>query len=474
MNQAKILLLDSDPAGGRGRTLSAILTDSLPGTHFQLRHQHLDGPAAEGCDAGVLRLLSDFGPDLIFVIACQDFLRRAGALLSSLVKKAPRVPVLLVLEAGEPDAMFDLLKLGAADFITSPLRALDILPRVWRLLEGGGRGRAVTETLNETLGLKQLIGESSAFQAEVRKIPLIAKCDASVLISGETGTGKEVCARAIHHLSRRARHPFVPVNCGAIPVELVENELFGHARGAFTGAATAEVGLIGESNGGTLFLDEIDCLPLLAQVKLLRFLQEKEYRLLGSTKTCKADVRIVAASNISLEDAVREGKLRRDLYYRLNVIPIALPPLRERRDDILPLAQHFLSKYAREFERETTDFSPEASRALLLYSWPGNVRELEHVVERAVALAEQSQVGVNLISLPRAGDAPPAETFQEVKTRLIAQFEKGYIEELLLAHRGNITKAADAAHKNRRAFWQLIRKHKINVQTFKAGAGSPL
>ncbi len=195
------------------------------------------------------------------------------------------------------------------------------------------------QALTEKLWLQKLIGKSPVFTAEINKIPILAKVDVSVLISGETGTGKEMAARAIHYLSERADKPFVPVNCGAIPVELLENELFGHDRGAFTGASDCRSGVIQEAEKGTLFLDEVDSLPLLAQVKLLRFLQDKEYRPLGSTKAMKGDVRIIAASNAHLESAIAAGTLRRDLYYRLNVVPMLLPALRHRADDIMVLAR---------------------------------------------------------------------------------------------------------------------------------------
>jgi two-component system, NtrC family, response regulator GlrR len=310
-------------------------------------------------------------------------------------------------------------------------------------------------------GVGQLIGESPAFLAAVAHIPTLAHCDATVLISGETGTGKEVCARAIHALSTRAPKPFVTVNCGAIPADLVENELFGHERGAYTDATFAKPGLIQEAEGGTLFLDEIDCLPLMAQVKLLRFLQEKEYRPLGSVKTKSASVRVIAATNANLEDALRQGRLRQDLYYRINVLSVALPPLRHRQGDVVLLAQHFLAKFAMEFAKPVLNFSPEALQTLLAYSWPGNVRELAHTVERAVALTNE----VTLREIAIANLAPPQvaqqETLQQRKKQVIAQFEQAYLKEIMLTHDGNITKAAQAAGKNRRAFWQLLRKYDI-------------
>ncbi|HJP91733.1 MAG TPA: sigma-54 dependent transcriptional regulator [Pyrinomonadaceae bacterium] len=323
------------------------------------------------------------------------------------------------------------------------------------------------QALTEKLGLQQLIGASSAFVAETSKIPVVARSEISVLISGETGTGKEMVGRAIHYLSPRAGKPFIPVNCGAIPVELLENELFGHERGAFTGAQASRDGLIQEAEKGTLFLDEVDCLPLLAQVKLLRFLQEKEYRPLGSTKVIKGDVRIIAASNANLEQAVAAGTLRRDLYYRLNVVPIVLPPLRDRSIDILLLARHFLAVYAARLNSLATDFSPEAERKLMLYSWPGNVRELEHVIERLVVLCNEKTIQASHIVFPGENNQLGELSFQEMKANVIAKFETNYIENLLVAYRGNISKAAQAAQKERRTFWQLVRKHKIDVEKFK-------
>jgi len=242
------------------------------------------------------------------------------------------------------------------------------------------------------------------------------------LLTGETGTGKEVYARAIHYRSPRACQPFLPVNCGAIPLELVENELFGHERGAYTNASAFQTGLIEEANSGTLFLDEIDCLPVLAQVKLLRFLQEKEYKPLGSTRTRRADVRIIAASNLDLQQAVGNGKLRQDLFYRLNTISLILPPLRERREDIPLLARYFLAKYTNEFGRQPMELSPEALHLLTVYNWPGNVRELEHVIERAIVLCEGSvlEAGDLVLSVP----ADNRESPQEAKAKEIARFEK--------------------------------------------------
>jgi two-component system response regulator GlrR len=260
------------------------------------------------------------------------------------------------------------------------------------------------------------------------------------------------------------------VNCGAIPAELVENELFGHERGAFTDASTAQPGLIHEAEGGTLFLDEVDSLPPLAQGKLPRFLQEREYRPLGSAKTRRADVRVIAATNVDLEEAIRERKFRRDLYYHLNIIPFVLPPLRARREDIPLLARHFLEKYKAEFSKPMLDLSAGALFLILDYGWPGNVRELEHVIERTVVLCEGTVIQQTDIVFSQREASGRHESFQEAKAKVIAQFEKTYIQGLLLTHAGNITKAAQAAGKNRRAFWQLMQKHGMDAHSFRSSA----
>ncbi len=468
MRQTTLLLLDCNPGENTGEALEALLASSRSGE--TLRREVIVDPGQMPRDREWFRDRANSSLSLIFLILHPENSVPAGALIQSIKKAQPDVPIIVVTEERGPTEMLELLQRGASDFITPPLRAGDALPRVWRLLDRPSSAERVVRALTERAGLKLLIGQTETFLAEVKKIPLIARCDSRALITGETGTGKEMCARAIHYLSPRKSKPFVAVNCGAIPVDLVENELFGHERGAFTGANSAKAGLIEEAEGGTLFLDEIDCLPLMAQVKILRFLQEKEYRRLGSTRVRQADVRVVAASNSPLEQAVKHGRLRQDLYYRLNVISIAMPPLRARRADVTALAQHFLENYAAEFRRNVTMLSVEALQKLMFYDWPGNVRELEHTIERAVMFCETSTLAENDIILPGAQTHRSAETFQQAKAKIVEQFERDYIQRLLLSCHGNISKAAQAAHKNRRAFWELIRKHHIDVHRFKLRA----
>ena len=468
MKKAKIFLIDLNPSTNVGSTLRGIL-ESCPNLGIHAQQKCSKDSLTDFCDGELSGYIARCRPDLIFLVLSPCHLKKAGALFQSMKNGFLELPIIVVVEACEPDAMFLLLKLGAADFISLPLKKINILPRMWRLLERETQEKTLTHRLKEKLGLKQMVGESPPFLEEIKKIPIIARCDAGVLISGETGTGKELCARAIHYLSPRTSKPFIPFNCGAIPTDLMENELFGHVQGAFTGASTHQSGLIQEANSGTLFLDDIDCLGLTSQAKLLRFLQEKEYRQLGNAKMCQADVRVIAATNIDLEAAVEGGKLRSDLYYRLNVIPIRLPALRDRREDIPLIARHFLHKYATEFDKQLTGFASEALQTFMLYDWPGNVRELEHVVERAVLFSKNSVIRESDICLPRQKTSACKGSFKEAKIRVINEFERNYIEKLLIAYQGNITRAAQAAQKNRRAFWQLIRKHQIDVQTFKPG-----
>jgi len=332
-----------------------------------------------------------------------------------------------------------------------------------------------------------LIGGSKQFVDVVERIPLLSACDATVLISGETGTGKDLYARAIHYHGPRKGKPFVPVNCAALPDHLVENELFGHTKGAFTGAGHEHKGLLAEAEGGTLLLDEINSLNLSAQAKLLRFLHDREYRPLGSCKSRTVDVRIIAATNSDLKYLVQAKQFREDLYHRLNVLSVFIPPLRERIEDIAILAQHFVTVYSRQHGRTDLRLSSKASHKLLEYEWPGNVRELEAVIQRAVILSSSSILQRDDIDLPSEISEPWSETigrgqgqgevvisppvseessFHKKKIQIIEQFERAYLTNLLVAHQGNITKAAKSAKKERRSFQRLLRKHGLDRRAF--------
>jgi len=406
--------------------------------------------------------------DVLLLTLAAENVADAEKLIGAEFFKNLRQPTLLCAADIPSEKLFKLLAGGIDDFVVAPFKKEDVLPRIRRLLPKDSPHEKLIKKSKEKIGLKRIIGKNPAFVGEIDKLPIFARCDVAVLITGETGTGKEVIARAIHYLSARAGKSFVPINCGAIPNDLMENELFGHEKGAFTGALNSQKGLIYEADGGTLFLDEIDSLPLISQVKLLRFLQDKEYRPLGSTKPQKADVRIIAASSRNLEELVESEKIRADLYYRLNVMQIILPPLRERPEDVPLLARHFLEKYALEFKKDIDSIEPEALLKLQNSDWRGNVRELENIIERTVLMCESATITAADLKLTASKKEKLEESFRAAKARAVARFEKSYLQKILEIYQGNISQAAKVAGKNRRAFFELIRKHRINVENFKS------
>ncbi len=327
----------------------------------------------------------------------------------------------------------------------------------------------------EASGCSNLLGQSPPMREACALLEKAADLDITVLVLGETGTGKELASLAIHHHSARRERRFVPVNCGALPGELIESELFGHARGAFTGAATSRPGLFEEAQGGTIFLDEVGELPLAAQVKLNRALQEKEIRRLGDTQPVKVDVRVIAATHRDLREEMKAGRFRADLFYRLNVFPVTLPPLRERTGDVPLLAAHFLEKHARGLRRILGGFEPEALRRLEAYAWPGNVRELENAVERAVAVAAAERIGVAELP-PEVADAPggavdPAALatlpYREAMAGARDRVAREYLVALLAEFSGNVTCAAERAGMKRESLHRLLRNHRLRSDDFK-------
>jgi two-component system response regulator AtoC len=328
-----------------------------------------------------------------------------------------------------------------------------------------------------------LVGASPRMREAYALLEKAAGVDAAALLLGETGTGKELAARAIHYHSARRERRFVAVNCGALPGELVESELFGHARGAFTGAATARPGLFEEARGGTIFLDEVGELPLAAQVKLNRVLQEKEIRRVGDTTPIAVDVRVVAATHRDLRAEVRAGRFREDLFYRLNVLAVTLPPLRERPGDVPLLAAHFLAKHARALRRTLRGIEPEALARLEAYAWPGNVRELENTIERAVAVA--SGPTITAADLPPellGGAASPADAgpsapaadlaalpYREAVAGARDRVTREYLVALLTEFGGNVTRAAERAGMERESLHRLLRRHGLRSEDFKPG-----
>jgi DNA-binding NtrC family response regulator len=398
-------------------------------------------------------------PDVVVAVLGAFDATKTGLFLASLQRTFPNRSVLVTTTHPDTFDFFRALEMGASDFLLPPLRRSELLPRLMRQARVTRHNDALVQKLKEDIGLKHIIGESPQFLDKVRCVPRFARCDATVLISGESGTGKEIFARAIHYLSSRAGRPFVPVNCGALPENLVESEIFGHKRGAFTGAASDQAGLIREADGGTLFLDEIDCLTPQAQVKLLRFLQDGEYRSVGSEQIRYANTRVIAATNADFNQVVASGKFRADLFYRLSVLTLTLPPLRERPGDILLLARDFLENQAAKTNTRPKNISLAALNHLLIHAWPGNVRELQNILMRAIVLSDRDEIEISDLNLLGDGDAVEDQSFQSMKSRVVWRFEHDFLTSVLHAHNGNITRAAYAVKKNRRAFWQLLRKH---------------
>ena len=368
------------------------------------------------------------------------------------------------------------MKEGAFDFITKPFTPDQLAVSVERALKQlrlEKENRALQQQLEEKYRFDAIVGQSPAMQKVFGLIRKIADTQANVLITGGSGTGKELIARSIHANSGRKRQGFVPLNCGGLPEHLVESELFGHEKGAFTGAVTPRAGLMEHASGGTFFLDEISELPLNLQVKLLRVLEERKIRRVGSNKEVEIDIRLISATNRNLEAMVEEGTFREDLFYRVNTFVIPVPPLQERVEDIPLLADHFLKHYLKSTDKEITGASPEALDLLCRHAWPGNVRELQHVIERAVALAPSHQIEPEHLpeTLGRERRRGISDNrfhlpFKEAKESIVEEFERAYIEHLLSIHGGNITRAAEQSGIDRRSLHRLLTKHHIDASAF--------
>jgi DNA-binding NtrC family response regulator len=398
-------------------------------------------------------------------------------LLAAIKRSDPDVEVLLL--TGYPDlqAAVAAIKLGAFDYLAKPFAEKDLVERVQKAMahrQVKEHNEGLRERLRSGPAGRQLVHVSAAFGEPLAMLERAARTDASVLLQGESGTGKELLAHHLHDASARADKPFVPVDCASIPTELFESELFGHQKGAFTGALGHKLGLFQVADGGTLFLDELGELPLAFQPKLLRAIQERSIRPVGSNEQRGIDVRIVAATNRNLQKEVEEGRFRADLFYRLDVVRIAVPPLRDRREDIDVLVQHFLRRFGLPVGIERVE---AAAMALLRgHGWPGNVRQLRNAIERACALGQAPEL--RLQDLPpdlRGEDGPvlgsPGDpltgTFQEVKARAIAELESGYLESLLKKHKGNVTHCSEEAGMTRSAFQKLMQKYGIRSADFR-------
>jgi two-component system, NtrC family, response regulator GlrR len=448
-SQSAILVVDDDP------DLLRLLTIRLEGAGYRVT-------AAHSAERALAQIAVE-RPDLVVTD-----LRMGGmdglALFDAVRAAHPTLPVIILTAHGTiPDAVA-ATRQGVFGYLTKPVDPQNLLSEVERALSLGAASSA--PPAGEADRLSGIVTRSSRMQELIAKAKLIAPTEASVLILGESGSGKELLARAIHEASPRAGQPFVAINCAAIPADLLESELFGHLRGSFSGATRDHPGLFAAAQGGTILLDEIGDMPLALQAKLLRVLQERHVRPVGSTQAREIDVRLISASNRNIEAAVAEGSFRDDLYYRLNVVTLTLPSLADRRDDIPLLATHFLRELSARYERQVNGFSPEAMALLVAADWPGNVRQLRNVVEQAVALATAAVVPASVVHDAIKHQSRQFTSLEEARRR----FEHDYLVQLLKITSGNVTHASRLARRNRTEFYKLLQRHKLEPSAFKAVA----
>ncbi|MGD8990705.1 MAG: sigma-54 dependent transcriptional regulator [Desulfobacterales bacterium] len=387
-------------------------------------------------------------------------------LMQDLHQIHPEMPVIILTAYGTIKSAVAAIKKGAYSYLTKPFDHEELLLQTRNGLE---RGRLTKEVKNlkkivkERYGFENIITKSEKMESVLDQVAHAAESDANVFIEGESGTGKELIARTLHLASSRKDGPFVAINCAAIPETLLESELFGYQKGAFTDAARNKKGLLSQAHQGTFFLDEISEMALSMQAKFLRVLQEKEFYPIGAQKTVKVNTRFIASSNRNLEAEVKKGAFREDLFYRIHVIVIQLPPLRHRKDDIPLLANYFLNKYARETRKDIIGFKPTAIQKLMLHDWPGNVRELENTVECAVALATQNIISEDALLADQTAAEGGPQSLKDAKE----EFEKNYLIQLIELTRGNVSQAAKLAGKYRADLYQLLKKYDIKAADYR-------
>jgi two-component system, NtrC family, response regulator GlrR len=450
LQKGNLLLVDDDP------DLLKLLAIRLKASGYMVT------TASNGQQA--LSMIAAERPDLVVTD-----LRMAGldgmALFHEIERRHSGLPVIMLTAHGTiPDAVAATQQ-GVFGYITKPYDAHQLLQQIERALTLHGTASRTRDTQNVASAWRSdIITKSPLMEDLLLRAERVAQGEASVLIQGESGTGKEVLAQAIHRASRRANKPFVAINCGAIPEALLESELFGHKKGSFTGATSDHAGLFMEANGGTLLLDEIGDMPLPLQVKLLRVLEAREIRPVGSTKTMPVDVRVISASHRDLVQAKADGTFREDLFYRLNVVTLRLPPLRERREDIPLLLNHFLKLLGKRYDKNVNAFSPDALEMMIAAPWPGNIRQLYNVAEQAVALANTDIVAPKIVEQAMQLGMQSVDSFEDARKR----FEYDYLTRILKLTQGNVTQAAKLARRNRTEFYKLLQRHGLEAAHFKA------
>ncbi|MGR4869209.1 sigma 54-interacting transcriptional regulator [Variovorax sp. LARHSF232] len=450
---ARLLVVDDDPdmlrllsmrLTGAGYQVTAVTSAESALTQLEIEHPQL--------------VLSDVR------LPGQDGLQ----LFDQIRQQHPTLPVILLTAHGTiPDAV-EATARGVFGYLTKPYDARELLDKIGQALALGAPAASPAKSGGDENWRSEIVSRSNRMNELLAEARMVAKSDASVLLRGDSGAGKEVLARAIHKASARAGKPFVAVNCGAIPEALLESELFGHMKGAFTDAVANHKGLFQQADGGTLLLDEIGDMPPALQVKLLRVLQERAVRPLGGSQSIQVDVRIISATHRDLDAAMEAGQFREDLYYRLNVVTLNLPSLAARREDIPLLANHFLQKLAGKYSKRLSGFAPEALKALAMAPWPGNVRQLFNVVEQVCALSTSPLVPLALVQRALRVPTVEVQTYAQAKQR----FERDYLVGLLKLTDGNVADAARLADRNRTEFYRLLQKHELTPGSFKSEGGT--
>jgi two-component system, NtrC family, response regulator GlrR len=452
MSLGKILVVDDD------RNLVALIQMRLEAAGYEVVPAFDETDALEWAKEQVIDLS---------IVDLQLAHRDGIALMEDLHLIIPDMPVIILTAYGSIETAVEAMKRGAYSYLTKPFEPQDLLFQIQKALENRRLSSEIERLkglLEERYSFSSIITRSGKMEKVLEAISRIARTESTVVVLGESGTGKDLIARAIHLASERKEKPFVAVNCAALPEPLLESSLFGHEKGAFSGAIRSARGLFLQADGGTIFLDEIGDMPLSIQAKVLRVLQDKHFYPVGSEKLTEVDVRIIVATNKNLEELVKQGLFREDLYYRIHVIPIHLPPLRERKEDIPPLVEHFLKKFGQQAKKEIKGLTPQAVQKLMLYDWPGNVRELENVLEYAVAMSDKDVITEDLILRTKGVvTQAPLQPLREAKDA----FEKSYLIYLLEIARGKVSEASRLAGKYRADFYLLLKKHNLNPDDFK-------
>ncbi|CAK0743472.1 DNA-binding transcriptional activator GlrR [Gammaproteobacteria bacterium] len=447
-SQPRVLVVDDDP------DLLRLLTIRLSAAGYEV--------AGAGGGEQALGILSTFRPQVLLTDLRMDGMD-GMTLFDTVNRRHPTLPVIILTAHGTIPEAVDATRRGIFGFLTKPFDARLLLEQI----EAAVRLRAPDASATAAAWRADIITRSSAMEEILSQARRVAEGDASIYIHGDSGTGKELLARAIHRAGRRARGPFLALNCAAIPENLLESELFGHVKGAFTGAINSNKGMFVAAGGGTLFLDEVGDMPLSFQAKLLRVLQERQVRPVGATQSVAVDVRILCASHRDLEVETRSGRFREDLYYRLCVVTLRLPSLAERPEDILLLADHFLETLSERYDHKDLRFTPEAMELLVQAPWPGNVRQLYNVVEQVVALSTGPVIPPGLVGRALRGEPQGIPSLEDART----DFERDYLVRLLRLTRGNVTQAARLAKRNRTEFYRLLHRHHLDSAQFKDELG---